>query len=450
MRIQKAFSYGKLRHFVAGRFHYFPGTRNLLAESGSLMCTGGNPQPLKRLLNDQADRSSLRRFDGSHQRVIGADVFDKERKNQSSLLTLFLCGDVMTGRGIDQILPSPIDGTLHEPSVTHAAEYVELAENANGPIPRRAPFDYIWGNAPREWARIRPDVKLINLETAITRSNDYDRAKCIHYRMHPANVGCLTAAGIDGCMLANNHVLDWGRAGLEETLDVLARASISTAGAGRDFAAAASPAAFRLPGRGRLLVYACGCDSAGVPHEWSASERQPGVWRIDECSRQSVEQIASIVSRQKQPDDVAVLSIHWGDNWGYHIPSEQRHFAHQVIESAGIDLVYGHSSHHVKGIEVYRQRLILYGCGDFLTDYEGISGYEAYRGDLGLMYFVTLNAASGELFNLEMTSTQVRRFQIARPSASDAAWLLGTLDRECRRLGTSVESTQSGRFVLSW
>jgi len=47
-----------------------------------------------------------------------------------------------------------------------------------------------------------------------------------------------------------------------------------------------------------------------------------------------------------------------------------------------VDIVHGHSSHHVKGIEVHRGKLILYGCGDFIDDYEGIKGYEAFRDDL--------------------------------------------------------------------
>ena len=67
---------------------------------------------------------------------------------------------------------------------------------------------------------MQPDARIINLETAVTRS--HDRAnKGINYRMSPENAECLVAAGIDCCVLANNHVLDWGRAGLLETLAVV-------------------------------------------------------------------------------------------------------------------------------------------------------------------------------------------------------------------------------------
>ncbi|MBU1394726.1 MAG: CapA family protein, partial [Gammaproteobacteria bacterium] len=141
-------------------------------------------------------------------------------------MTLFLCGDVMTGRGIDQVLPHPGDPVLHEGYVTSAPDYVALAERVNGPIPRPAEFAYVWGDALAEWARIAPDLRIVNLETAVTTRDDWQRGKGIHYRMHPANVPCLTAAGIDCCVLANNHVLDWGYAGLAETLETLRRAGL--------------------------------------------------------------------------------------------------------------------------------------------------------------------------------------------------------------------------------
>ncbi len=156
------------------------------------------------------------------------------RENATRAVTLFLCGDVMTGRGIDQILPHPSAPQLFEPYVHSALEYVELAERANGPIPRRVPSDYVWGDALAELARVRPDARIVNLETAVTVSEDAVPGKGIHYRMNPANAACLGAAALDCCVLANNHVLDWGRAGLVETLATLRAAGLRSAGAGAE------------------------------------------------------------------------------------------------------------------------------------------------------------------------------------------------------------------------
>jgi poly-gamma-glutamate capsule biosynthesis protein CapA/YwtB (metallophosphatase superfamily) len=143
----------------------------------------------------------------------------------------------MTGRGIDQILARPSSPSLHEPLVRSALEYVELAEQANGPIPQTVEEVYVWGAALEVLDRERPDVRIANLETSITTSDDF-YPKGINYRMHPANAPVLGVPRIDCCALANNHVLDWGRAGLVETLEILARAGIRTAGAGRDLGAA--------------------------------------------------------------------------------------------------------------------------------------------------------------------------------------------------------------------
>jgi poly-gamma-glutamate synthesis protein (capsule biosynthesis protein) len=94
-------------------------------------------------------------------------------KAAAGMITLFLCGDVMTGRGIDQVLPHPNDPVLHEPYMTSAKGYVELAEEANGPIPKPVDYAYIWGDALRELEQRAPDVRINNLETSITRSEDY-------------------------------------------------------------------------------------------------------------------------------------------------------------------------------------------------------------------------------------------------------------------------------------
>ncbi len=365
-------------------------------------------------------------------------------------ITLFLCGDVMTGRGIDQILPHPSKPHLYEPYLRSALGYVEIAEQATGPIKRPADFAYIWGDALAELERMRPDARIVNLETAVTAAEDAWPGKGIHYRMHPANVPCLAAARIDCCVLANNHVLDWGYSGLAETLETLRGAGIRTAGAGRDGAEAAAPAVLELPGKGRVLVFAFGTESSGVPRDWAAGKGRAGVNFLSDLSARTVDAIALQVRAAKRAGDIVVASIHWGGNWGYHIAQEQRAFAHQLIDAAGVDVVHGHSSHHPKGIEIYRDKLILYGCGDFLNDYEGIRGHESYRPDLALMYFPTLDAATGRLARFAMTPTQIRRFRVNRAPEDGARWLLETLNREGRQFGTRVERQPDNTFLLLW
>jgi poly-gamma-glutamate synthesis protein (capsule biosynthesis protein) len=115
-----------------------------------------------------------------------------------------------------------------------------------------------------------------------------------------------------------------------------------------------------------------------------------------------------------------------------------------------VDCVYGHSSHHFKGIEVYNGKLILYGCGDFINDYEGISGREEYRSHLTLMYFPGFTPQSGHLMQLTLVPMKIKRFQSIHASPSDRQWIMNTLNREGKQLGTRVESTTTNDLKVVW
>src|SRR5207249_60586 len=362
-------------------------------------------------------------------------------------MRLFLCGDVMTGRGIDQALPHPVSPVLYEPYVRDAQEYVDLAEKANGPIRRPVTFDYIWGDVLQELERAEVNLRIINLETAITSAETPWSGKGIHYRMHPQNIGCLSAARITACALANNHVLDWGYAGLSETLRTLAEAGIARSGAGENADEAAAPAVLNVPGKGRLLLFSFGSTTSGIPREWCATDSRAGESLLDDLSETTAARIANQMRQFQQPCDLLVASIHWGNNWGYDIPPQQVAFAHRLVEE-GIAIVHGHSSHHVKAIEVLNGRLILYGCGDFLTDYEGISGYEAFRGDLALMYLVDLDSYSGKLVSVRLVPMQMRRFRLQRVSNADAKWLCHLLDELGTAFGTGATLEKDGSLIL--
>jgi poly-gamma-glutamate capsule biosynthesis protein CapA/YwtB (metallophosphatase superfamily) len=364
-------------------------------------------------------------------------------------LRLFLCGDVMTGRGIDQALPHPVDPVLHEPYVRDAREYVALAEKAHGPIPRPLNFDYIWGDALQELDRAGVGLRIVNLETAIASAETPWPHKGIHYRMHPQNAGCLAAGSISACALANNHVLDWGYDGLSETLETLNATGIAHPGAGNDANEAMQPAVIDNGANGRLLLFSFGSSTSGIPEDWKATSISPGVNLLDDLSETTAARVCDQIRAHHQPGDLIIASIHWGSNWGHEIPREQIAFAHRLIEG-GVAIVHGHSSHHVKAIEVFRGRLVLYGCGDFLTDYEGISGYEAFRGDLALMYFVELDASNGELISARLVPMQMRRFRLERVSTADAKWLCDFLNELGKRSGTALRLDDHSSLALEW
>lgn len=361
-------------------------------------------------------------------------------------MTLFLCGDVMPGRGVDQILAHPNAPGIQEPYVQDARDYVALAEEAHGPISRPVSPAYMWGEALQELERVAPGARIINLETSVTTSDEFWPGKGIHYRMHPHNVDCLTAARIDVCALANNHVLDYGYPGLEETIRTLTAARLKIAGAGANIDRARQPAIVDVDPGHRILVFSVGSETSGIPPGWAASANSSGVDLLPDLSDATADDVLNRVRCGKRRGDIAIVSVHWGSNWGYEVPPSHVRFAHRLLDG-DVDLIHGHSSHHPRPIEIYNDKLVLYGCGDFIDDYEGISGYEQFRDDLVLMYFPTVDSTTGDLLALHMTPLRIQKMHLVRASAAESEWLRERLARISRDFGCDVELGRDGMLT---
>jgi poly-gamma-glutamate synthesis protein (capsule biosynthesis protein) len=323
-----------------------------------------------------------------------------------------------------------------------------MAERVNGPIPKPVDFTYIWGDALEDLSQFAPEARIVNLETSVTTSGQFE-PKGINYRMHPANVACLTAAKIDCCALANNHVLDFGRSGLLETMETLRRAGIKTAGAGHNLAQAMEPAVIVTSGSSRALVFGAATPHSGIENSWAATSERAGIMLLQDLTDEAADELAKRARTVKKQGDVVIVSIHWGGNWGYRIQRQQQRFGHRLIDSGAVDAIHGHSSHHPKGIEVYKNKLIVYGCGDFINDYEGISGYEGFRSNLALAYFAKLDPETGNLVQLEMPPFELKRLRLIRARAEDRRWLCKMLTREGAELGTEAHE-EKDRLVLDW
>lgn len=373
-----------------------------------------------------------------------------QSKSHNKETTLFLCGDVMTGRGIDQILPHPSAPQIYEPYLRNAKSYVRLATELNGPIPAPVGYDYIWGDALKELKKWPPDVRIINLETSITTSEDFWRGKGINYRMHPANIAALTVAGIDCCSLANNHVLDWGYSGLNDTLTTLQAANLGFVGAGQELQQAQQPWIIEISPTNRVILVGLCSRSSGVPAAWAAKTHKAGVYLIDERDLSWIYSLKEQIAALRRNGDILVCSIHWGGNWGYSVAGFQQNLAHRLIDLVGVDIVHGHSSHHAMATEVYQGKPILYGCGDFINDYEGIGGYDEYRSDLRLMYFVSFDRSSGELSRVRLVPLQSKQFRLTYAQPTDTKWLQQTLNREGLILGTRLELAGNNQLMLRW
>ncbi|NIJ11031.1 poly-gamma-glutamate synthesis protein (capsule biosynthesis protein) [Saccharomonospora amisosensis] len=357
------------------------------------------------------------------------------------MITLLLCGDVMLGRGVDQVLAHPVDPRLREPAVTDARYYVRAAQHRNGSFDYPVEWSWPWGEALSVLDDFGTDARVLNLETSITARGEFAPGKSIHYRMHPANVPALLAARPDVCVLANNHVLDFGTTGLSDTLTTLTDAGVRTAGAGRNAAEAARQATVPLRGGRRLHVFAACHGSSGVPASWAATGSRPGVHRLAELREHTVSAVADRIAAVKREGDLVVFSVHWGSNWGYEVPGEQARFA-RLLTDAGADVVHGHSSHHPRPVEIHHGHPILYGCGDLINDYEGITGLEVYRDDLRLLYLLSFDEATGALATLRLVPMRARRLRLERAGTQDTTWLGDVLGSVSAAFGTRVRMAQ--------
>ncbi len=353
----------------------------------------------------------------------------------------------MTGRGVDQIMKHPSSPELYESYVKDARRYVKLAERASGPIKSEVPPEYIWGDALIYMKKA--DVRIINLETSITTS-DTPLDKGINYRMHPKNIDCLKVAQINCCCLANNHLLDWGYKGLSETISTLKKAEIGYAGAGLNAEEAQTPAILNVAGKGRILVFSCGFPSSGIPLNWQATADKAGIFLVEDLTDRSLAMVNQLISKWKRPGDIVVLSIHWGPNWSYVIPEVRRKFAQSLIDGGNVDVIHGHSSHHIIGLEVYRNKLILYGCGDLLNDYEGISGHEQFKPRLGALYFAQVNMNNGQLASLQLVPTEMRKFRLVEAPRSNVRWLKNTVNRESKPYNTQLDELSKSVLTARW
>jgi poly-gamma-glutamate synthesis protein (capsule biosynthesis protein) len=171
---------------------------------------------------------------------------------------------------------------------------------------------------------------------------------------------------------------------------------------------------------------------------------------LPDLSQSTAAQVRTAITRHRHAGDRVMVSIHWGGNWGLAIPAAHRSFAHRLIDEGIADLIHGHSSHHPLPIEVHKGKLILYGCGDLINDYEGIGAHGELHSDWGCLYFPTLDARSGALQRLEIVPMELRRFRLTRAGAQARQWLQRMFNDEGLALGTSVSQAPSGAWTLRW
>jgi hypothetical protein len=332
-------------------------------------------------------------------------------------------------------------------------------------------------------------LNLINLETSVTAHHVPWPNKAFNYRMHPCNIDFLEWAKVDYTTLANNHTLDFGEKGLRDTVATLRKAGVAFAGAGDSKAEAEAPAVLDLPKR-RIPVEGKEGESEEEQHvdeclfrvHVHAGSDHPSDWApiptfnfieytpagrarlqsqlLDETFDDDFDEdddCRKPTFSHKRPQrrlgcDLKIFSVHWGPNYCLRPASEIRELAHFLIDECGVDVVHGHSSHHVQGVERYGDgKLIIYGCGDFVDDY---AVDHRFRNDLGAVWRLKVTERGEgqqqqqppgrrlKVQRLEIFPTRIAQFQVNLLDPEDDDWEFTRrrLEKLSKELDTDVRS----------
>ena len=298
---------------------------------------------------------------------------------------------------------------------------------------RRVDADYPWGDTASVLRQA--DLTIANLECVLAARGEPEAGKVFHFRSDPKNVASLQSAGIGMVSLANNHVLDYGAGAFGEMLPALDSAGVLHAGAGLDRDTARLPAVSLVAGTAVGLI----AFTDNQP-DWEA-DVGPGVFYVPVVdSDRRVDELLALVRRTKARVGLLIVSAHWGPNWGSAAPSEHRELARALIE-AGSDVVYGHSPHIFRGVEVFRNRPIIYSAGDFVDDY-AVDPLE--RNDQSFIFL--LDTDRGTPLRLRLYPTLITDFQARLAGRS---WPIAErMQRLSRHLGTASNWDAAGGFLV--
>ena len=351
----------------------------------------------------------------------------------------------MLGRLIDQLFPQHVE----EPS---EARIAKSFQTSNASLMKYGP-NSPWGNTLP--LLLGADLNILNLETSATTHSMKWPNKVFHYRMHPENVNALQAAKVSYAGLANNHTLDFSEPGLIETVKTVKKASIAFAGAGETREEATRPAVLRLPASDGATAYEV--------HIWAAADH-PRDWagvptfHFIDYTQKTRERLQELITAPiSKPAALKIFSVHWGPNYSWQPAQEIKDLAHFLIDSCGVDIIHGHSSHHVQGVEKYNGKPIIYGCGDFVDDY---ALTPEYRNDLSAVWQVKVEESNLEegqkglkLKTLEVFPTKIDRFMARRLSSgeADSEWVCSKIKALSADLGTTIEldTRNNGRVTVN-
>ena len=231
----------------------------------------------------------------------------------------------------------------------------------------------------------KADIAFCQLERLFSsRGSLQVQMQAHHSRVDPRNVSALTYAGFDVISFASNHCLDWGVEGFLDTMGLLKEKGLHVVGVGKDIEEARRPVMIERKGtRVAFLAY-----NSALPRGYEADVGKPGCvplraktfyeqvdWQagtppkiLTFTNGEDLEAMVNDIKKVRPLVDVLIVSMHWGVHFVPEmIAMYQAEAGHAAID-AGADLILGHHAHILKGVEVYRGKVIFYSLGNFAFD----------------------------------------------------------------------------------
>ncbi|MBU1076506.1 MAG: CapA family protein, partial [Spirochaetes bacterium] len=198
------------------------------------------------------------------------------------------------------------------------------------------------------------DIAFANLEAPISKDNGKKRRKQFTFKAHPDTVKSLLYAGFDVLNIANNHIMDFGRDALSDTIRILEENNIQYVGGGKNFEDAHTMRIIKV--RGSLIGFLG--FSKTYTAAYYAGKNRAGITSGGEGN------ILKLVKENSKKVDILIVSFHWGKEYTWKPGSFQISLARRIIKN-GAKAVLGHHPHCIQPVEKYKDGIIAYSLGNF-------------------------------------------------------------------------------------
>jgi gamma-polyglutamate biosynthesis protein CapA len=276
----------------------------------------------------------------------------------------------------------------------------------------------------------KTDISFGNLECPIT-SRGYPILKKgnIIFRAKTAAAEGLKEAGFTIINLANNHVMDYGRDGLTDTIKYLNQVGIKTVGAGINGTDARKPVYINKSG---MTIGFLGY-SAFPTEGYFFFEDRPDVAQVVE------KKLAKEVEQARKKCDFLIVSFHWGKEFDFYPGEEQKTIAHLSIDS-GADIVIGHHPHVLQGLEMYKGKPVFYSLGNFVFDNQIPEGTDQ-------TLIVKLDIKNKRYNGLELTPVKIDNCRPGIAENDEAKTILERFVKYSKNMNANIKISGNKGFV---